>query len=63
MRRRIRRLSSQILLAQLAILAASMLIGFLLLAQTARANLDADYQARAAAIATRLRMPPDSWCG
>ncbi|KQR51270.1 histidine kinase [Leifsonia sp. Leaf336] len=59
MRRRIRRLSSQILLAQLAILAASMLIGFLLLAQTARANLDADYQARAAAIAQTFAGMPD----
>ncbi|MCI0157042.1 sensor histidine kinase [Leifsonia shinshuensis] len=59
MRRRIRRLSSQILLAQLAILAASMLIGFLLLAQTARANLDADYQARAAAIAQTFAGIPD----
>lgn len=51
MRRRIRRLSSQILLAQVAILTASMVIGFLLFAQTARTNLDADYQARAAGIA------------
>ncbi len=59
MRRRIRRLSSQILLAQLAILAVSMLIGFLLLAQTARANLDADYQARAAAIAQTFAGIPD----
>jgi len=37
--------------AQVAILTASMAIGFLLFAQTARANLDADYQARAAGIA------------
>lgn len=59
MRRRIRRLSSQILLAQLAILAVSMLIGFLLLAQTARANLDADFQARAAAIAQTFAGIPD----
>ncbi|WP_158866121.1 sensor histidine kinase [Leifsonia sp. AG29] len=51
MRRRIKRLSSQILLAQLVILTASMAIGFALFAQTARSNLDADYQARAAAIA------------
>lgn len=36
-----------------------MLIGFLLLAQTARANLDADYQARAAAIAQTFAGIPD----
>ncbi len=35
----------------MAILTASMVIGFLLFAQTARTNLDADYQARAAGIA------------
>ena len=59
MRRRIRRLSSQILLAQLAILVVSMLVGFLLLAQTARSNLDADYQARAAAIAQTFAGMPE----
>lgn len=36
-----------------------MLIGFLLLAQTARANLDSDYQARAAAIAQTFAGIPD----
>ncbi|MGN7797650.1 ATP-binding protein [Leifsonia sp. 22587] len=59
MRRRIRRLSSQILLAQVAILTASMLIGFLLFAQTARSNLDADYQARAAGIAQTFAGIPE----
>src|SRR6185437_6876694 len=59
MRRRIRRLSSQILLAQLAILVVSMLVGFLLLAQTARSNLDSDYQARAAAIAQTFAGMPE----
>lgn len=51
MRRWIRKLSSQIFLAQLVILVVSMGAGFALFAQTARSNLDADFQARAAAIA------------
>ncbi|MGO4536746.1 ATP-binding protein [Leifsonia sp. 2MCAF36] len=59
MRRRIRRLSSQILLAQVAILTASMVIGFVLFAQTARSNLDADYQERAAAIAQTFAQIPE----
>ena len=59
MRRRIRRLSSQILLAQVAILTASMVIGFVLFAQTARSNLDADYQARAAGIAQTFAGIPE----
>lgn len=59
MRRRIRRLSSQILLAQVAILTASMAIGFVLFAQTARSNLDTDYQARAAGIAQTFAGIPE----
>lgn len=59
MRRRIRRLSSLILLAQVVILTASMAIGFLLFAQTARSNLDTDFQARAAAIAQTFAGIPD----
>ena len=63
MRRRIRRLSSLILLAQVAILSASLLIGFVLFAVTARANLTSDYQDRAADIAqTFAEMPAVQHC-
>lgn len=63
MRRRIRRLSSLILLAQVAILSASLLIGFVLFAITARANLTSDYQERAADIAqTFAEMPTVQSC-
>ena len=51
MRRRIRKISTQVFLAQVVILILSMAVGFALFAQTARANLDQDFQARAAAIA------------
>ncbi|MEO7123333.1 MAG: sensor histidine kinase [Lacisediminihabitans sp.] len=51
MRRRVRKISSQIFLAQLVILTLSLTVGFVLFAQTARENLDQDFQARAAAIA------------
>jgi two-component system, CitB family, sensor kinase len=50
-RRRIRKLSSQIFLAQLVILIVSLGVGFALFAQTARTNLDEAFQSRAAAIA------------
>jgi len=50
-RRRIRKLSSQIFLAQLVILIVSIGVGFALFASTARSNLDDAFQARAAAIA------------
>jgi two-component system CitB family sensor kinase len=50
MRFRIRKLSTQIFLAQLVILTASMAVGFVLFAQNARAQLDIEYQSRAAAI-------------
>ena len=58
MRRRIRKLSSQILLAQVVILAVSLAVGFLLFAQTARQQLDVEYQARAAAIAQTFAENP-----
>lgn len=58
MRRRIRKLSSQIFLAQLLILTVSMAVGFVLFAQTARGHLDDDYQARAAAIAQTFAQSP-----
>jgi two-component system CitB family sensor kinase len=51
LRRRMRKLSSQIFLTQTAILAVSLGVGFVLFATTARAHLDEEYQARAAAIA------------
>lgn len=51
LRKRIRKLSSQIFLTQTAILAVSLAVGFVLFAMTARAHLDDEYQARAAAIA------------
>ena len=50
-RRRMRKLSSQIFLAQTAILAVSLGVGFVLFATTARGHLDEEYQTRAAAIA------------
>ena len=58
MRRRIRKLSSQIFLAQLAILIVSLAIAFLLFATTARDNLDHEYQTRAAAIAETVAEIP-----
>ena len=58
MRRRIRRLSSQIFLAQLVILVVSLAVGFALFAGTARANLDHEYQARAASIAQAFAENP-----
>lgn len=53
-----RKISSQILLAQVVILTASMAFGFLLLTQTVRANLDRDFEARAAAIAQTVASVP-----
>ncbi len=58
MRRRIRRLSSQIFLAQLVILVVSLAVGFALFANAARANLDHEYQSRAAAIAQTFAENP-----
>ena len=59
MRRRIRRLSSLILLAQVAILSASLLIGFVLFAPTARAILTSASQYRAADFVQPLAAMPD----
>jgi len=58
MRRRIRKLSSQIFLAQLAILVVSLAVAFVLFATTARDNLDHQYQTRAAAIAESVAEIP-----
>lgn len=58
MRRRIRKLSSQIFLTQTAILAVSLAVGFVLFAATARGHLDEEYQARAAAIAQTFAEVP-----
>jgi two-component system CitB family sensor kinase len=58
MRRRIRKLSSQIFLAQLLILTVSLAVAFALFAQTARDNLDHEYQTRAAAIAETFAESP-----
>lgn len=53
-----RRLSSQILLAQLAILSATIVVGFALFAHGARGHLDAQYEARAASIASSVSGVP-----
>ena len=58
MRRRVRKLSSQIFLAQLVILIVTMTLAFLLFAQTARDHLDHEYQTRAAAIAKTFAENP-----
>jgi two-component system CitB family sensor kinase len=63
MRWRVKRLSSQIFLAQLAILSVSTAVGFGLFAATARGHLDEEFQARAAAIAqTFAQSPPVQDC-
>lgn len=53
-----RRLSSQILLAQLAILSATIVVGFALFAHDARGHLDAQYETRAASIAASVAGVP-----
>ncbi|WP_217999699.1 sensor histidine kinase [Curtobacterium ammoniigenes] len=58
MRRRIRKISTQIFLAQLAILTVATGIGFGLLAVSIRHNLDEEYQSRAAAIANAVAEVP-----
>jgi len=58
MRRRVRKLSSQIFLAQVAILIVTLGLAFLLFAQTARDHLDHEYQTRAAAIAETFAENP-----
>lgn len=57
--RPLRKISSQIFLAQIVILTISMLVGFVLFAGAARTNLDGDYQARAAAIGLTFAGIPD----
>lgn len=57
-RRRIRRLSSQILIAQVAILTVTMCVGFLLLAHGERGRLDTEYENRAASIAQAVASTP-----
>lgn len=54
-----RRLSSQIFVAQLVILTTTILIGFLLLISRERSSLDEQYQDRAAAIAQTTAQIPD----
>jgi two-component system CitB family sensor kinase len=56
--RRRRKLASQILAAQLAILTATTVVGFVLLARADRSHLDAHYEARAAAIAETVAGVP-----
>ncbi|MDL9980557.1 sensor histidine kinase [Microbacterium sp. ASV49] len=59
MQRRMRKISTQIFLAQLAILTASMAIGFGLFATTARAQIDGEFQRRVAAIGQTVAAMPD----
>ena len=54
-----RKLSTQILISQLVILAATVLIGFVLFARVERAQLDRQYEARAASIAQTVAGVPD----
>ena len=58
-RYRMRKLSSQIFVAQLAILTATMLVGFVLFAHAERDHLDTQYEARAASIAETVAGVPD----
>src|SRR5438128_9168627 len=51
MRNRMRRLSSQIFVAELVILTMTMVMGFLLSIRHERSQLDHEYEARAATIA------------
>lgn len=53
-----RRLSSQILMAQLVILAATIGVGFVLFAHVERGHLDKEYEARAASIASTVSGVP-----
>jgi two-component system CitB family sensor kinase len=54
-----RRLSTQIFIAQLAILTATVFIGFVLFARVERAQLDRQYEQRAGAIAQTVAGVPD----
>jgi two-component system, CitB family, sensor kinase len=53
-----RKLSTQIFIAQLAILTATVLIGFALFARVERGQLDREYEARAASIAQTVANDP-----
>lgn len=59
MSNRMRRLSSQIFAAQLAILTTTILIGFILLIRVERSHLDSQYEARAAEIAQTTADVPE----
>jgi two-component system CitB family sensor kinase len=58
MRNRMRRLSSQIFVAQLVILTVAMAVGFVLLARVEREHLDAQYESRAGSIAETVAGVP-----
>lgn len=58
-RSRMRKLSSQIFVAQLAILTATMLVGFALFTEAQRSHLDTEYQQRAALIAETVAGVPE----
>ncbi len=59
MSNRMRRLSSQIFAAQLAILTTTILVGFVLLVRVERGHLDSQYEARAAEIAQTTADVPE----
>ena len=59
MRRSMRKISTQIFLAQLVILTASLALGFVLFTATARAQIDEDFQARAAVIGQTVAVVPE----
>ncbi len=59
MRTRMRRLSSQIFVAQLVILTATIALGFALFISVDRSYLDSQYEARAGAIASTTALIPD----
>jgi two-component system CitB family sensor kinase len=59
MRRSMRKISTQIFLAQLVILTTSLALGFVLFTATARTQIDEDFQARAAAIAQTVAVVPE----
>ncbi len=56
---RVRRLSTQIAIAQLVILTATVMIGFVLFAHQERHHLDNQYEQRAASIAQAVSVDPD----
>jgi two-component system CitB family sensor kinase len=58
-RNRMRKLSSQIFVAQLVILTATVAVGFALFARAERGRLDSEYESRAAAIAETVAGVPE----